>query len=143
MSNIKYQDLPPINPPDPQMRPLDRLNGNSPGNMNHLLRVLHLKQKPSNNTSNRTSQLRTRKCPFLSVSSWTRNHRQRVNLGLYRLAIHCGSANFITRNAIFSLVGSRVFAKLSATLFGLLCSEPKSCPIAIDLLKSLHPSDWP
>jgi hypothetical protein len=33
--------------------------------------------------------------------------------------IHCGNAKFIIRNAIFSLVGSRIFAKLSATLFRL------------------------
>lgn len=43
------------------MHPLNRLRSNRPGNMNLLLRILHLKPKSSNNPRNRTPQLRARK----------------------------------------------------------------------------------
>lgn len=53
--------LPFINPLHSQMHPLHGLRSHSPSNMNLLLRILHAKPKPPNNTRHSTPQLRPRK----------------------------------------------------------------------------------
>lgn len=53
--------LPTVHPLHSQMHPLHRLRSHSPSNMNLLLRILHAKPEPSNNTRHSTPQLRPRK----------------------------------------------------------------------------------
>lgn len=63
-----------------------------------------------------------RKPVSVSITLFRRQGSRRAN--------HCGRIKLMARKAIFSLVGSRIARKLSATLFSGLCRERKSRPMA-------------